>query len=91
MDTKFTLWKLAEERQRMVNFKLDTTRTEEGNISQTHSVRPSKEKYKCFSTCSKIVKNYNYSQYGILSTVMVVSILRVTASLETKNATNVEE
>ena len=53
IDSKLTLQKIAEECQRMVNLKLDTVRTEERDISQIHSVWPSKEKYKRFSTRSE--------------------------------------
>ena len=49
MDLKLTLQKkTADECQRMVNLKLDTARTEEREISQIHSVRPSKKNLKVF-------------------------------------------
>ncbi len=61
----------AEEYQHMVNLKLDTAGIEERDISQIHSVEPSKVKYKCFSTRSEKVKNYidSLPQYLILATV----------------------
>ena len=69
----------------MLNLKLDIARIEDRDISQIHSVWSSMKKYKCFSTCSETVKNCNNpAQYLKLATVVVVNILRVIVSLETK-------
>ena len=56
MGSKLTLQKIAKECQRMVNLKQNTARIEERDISQIHSVRPYKEKYKCFFIWHRKIK-----------------------------------
>ena len=71
-----------------MNLKLETARVEERDISQIHSVLPSKVKFKRFFTSQQKSKKITMTptpQYLILATVLVVSIWRVTVSLETKN------
>ena len=75
----------------MVNLKQITA--ENRDISKIHNFRSSKENYKRFSTRSEKCKNYNSPRSipNTFYTIVKVSILRVTASLEKKNAANVEK